>query len=106
MWSKLWKHINIHENNNLTIIYECRKYIYDKGRESRYKTFYIHALRHYTPLHAQDTWDTYKLGVGIFTMKGFERRHLESKQVVRNHTNKKVNITLQSAKKLYQKYNT
>ena len=67
------------------------------------ETFYIHALRHYTPLHAQNTWDTYKLGVGIFTMEGFERRNLESKQVVRNHTTKKGNITLQSATKLYEK---
>lgn len=47
-----------------------------------------------------------KLGVGIFTMEGFERRNMESKQVVRNHTNKKGNITLHSAKKLYEKYNT
>ena len=48
----------------------------------------MHALRHYIPLHAQNTWDTYKLGVGIFTMEGFELRNLESKQVVRNHTKK------------------
>ena len=26
----------------------------------------------YTPRHTQDTWDSYKLGVGIFTMEGFE----------------------------------
>ena len=66
----------------------------------------MHALRHYNIKHAQDTWTKYKLGVGIFTMEGFERRNMESKQVVRNHTNKKGNIILQSAKKLYEKYNT
>ena len=75
----------------------------DKGYK---ETFYMNSIRHYTPIHAQDTWDTYKLCVGIFTMEGFERRHLESKPVVRNHTNKKVNITLQSAKEIYEKYNT
>ena len=67
---------------------------------------YMHVIRHYTPMHAQDAWDTYKLGAGIFTMEGFERINFKSKQVVRNHTNKKGNITLQSAKKLYKKYNT
>ena len=41
------------------------------------ETFYMHALRHYTMKHAQDTWSKYKLGVGIFTMEGFERRNLE-----------------------------
>ena len=75
----------------------------DKGDKG---TFYMHDIRHYTPIHAQDTWKKYKLGVSIFTMEGFERRNMESKQVVRNHTNKKDNIILQSAKKLYEKYNT
>ena len=54
----------------------------------------MNALWHYTIKHAQDTWKKYKLGVGIFTMEGFERRNIESKQVVRNHTNKKDNIIL------------
>ena len=54
----------------------------------------------------QDTWDKYKLGVGFFTMEGFERRNSESKQVVNNHTNKKGSIAVQSIKKLYDKYNT
>ena len=70
------------------------------------ETFYMHSLRHYTMKHAQDTWIKYKLGIGIFTMEGFERRNLESKQAVRNHTNKKDNITVQSCNKLYEKYNT
>ena len=66
--------------------------------EKLYKEiFYMRALRHYKTLHAKREWDTYKLGVGIFRMEGFERINLESKQVVRNHTNKKGNITLQSA---------
>ena len=73
--------------------------VYKGGKE----TFYMHAIRHYKPIHAQDTWDTYKLGMGIFTMEGFERRNLESKKVVRNHTNKKGNMKLQSAKKKYEK---
>ena len=69
------------------------------------ETFYIHALRHYILKHAQDTWSKYKLGVGIFTMEGFERRNSESKEAVRKHTNKKDNITVQSCNKLYEKYN-
>ena len=69
------------------------------------ETFYMHALRHYILKHAQDTWTKYKLGVGIFTMEGFERRNKESKEAVRKHTNKKDNITIQSCNKLYEKYN-
>ena len=45
----------------------------DKGDKEK---FYMHALRHYTIKHAQDTWKKYKLGVGIFTMEGFERRNM------------------------------
>ena len=52
--------------------------------------------------HAQDKWTKYKLGVGIFTMEIFELRNMESKQLVRNHTNKKNNIIVQSCNKLYE----
>ena len=40
----------------------------DKGDKG---TFYMHGIRHYTPIHAQDTWKKDKLGVTIFAMEGF-----------------------------------
>ena len=69
------------------------------------ETLYIHTLWHYILKHAQDTWTKKKLGVGIFTMEGFERRNKESMEAVRKHTNKKDDMTIPSCTKLYEQYN-
>ena len=50
-----------------------------------------------------DTWNTYKLGVGIFTMQGFERRNKESKATLLR-TNNKGNIMIQNLVKLFTKF--
>ena len=44
------------------------------------ETFYMHTLRFYLPKIVDDTWERYRLGIGIFTMQGFERRNKESKK--------------------------
>ena len=45
-------------------------------------TFYFHCLRFYLPQIADITFKRHKLGLGIFTMQGFERRNKESKNTI------------------------
>ena len=55
----------------------------------------------------KDTWETYGLGVGIFTMQGFERRNKESKFTLQHRTNNKGNVIIQNLVKLFGSfYNT
>ena len=42
------------------------------------ETFYLHTLRYYITNIIKHTYDTYELGVGIFTMQGSEHRNKES----------------------------
>ena len=34
---------------------------------------------------AKLTWSKHKIGIGLFTMQGFERRNKESKHIFNNH---------------------
>ena len=67
------------------------------------ETFYLHTLRYYMYDIIVDTWNKYELGVGIFTMQGFERRNKESKATLL-HTNNKGNIMIQNLVKLFTKF--
>ena len=46
-------------------------------------SFYFHCLRFYYPKLAKITFERHKLGLGIFTMQGFERRNKESKNTLK-----------------------
>lgn len=45
---------------------------------------------------AEYTWDKYKLGLGVYTMQGFEWWNKDSKMTLQNFTNNKGNIIKQS----------
>jgi hypothetical protein len=51
--------------------------------EENDETFYLHTLCHYLPVHAKLTFQRHRLGLGIFTMQGFERRNKESKNCIK-----------------------
>ena len=51
-------------------------------KEHNDETFYFHCLRYYLPKIASLTFERHKLGIGIFTMQGFERRNKESKNTI------------------------
>ena len=65
------------------------------------ETFYMHCLRCYTPHIAEITYKQHHLGVGIFTMQGYERRNKESKWSYSHHTNEKDNILTQNLHRLH-----
>ena len=68
------------------------------------ETLYQHVLRYYVPHIAQVTFDKFKLGPGIFTMQGYERRNKESKNIYRRFNNHKGNILTQNLKRLWDLY--
>ena len=42
------------------------------------ETFYIHSITKYIPVIMRRTYDQHKLGVGIFTMEGFEYKNIQA----------------------------
>ena len=65
------------------------------------ETFYMHCLRFYIPMIAEKTLRDHGLGVGIFTMQGFERRNKESKNVLRRFSNGRQNVCVNNLKRLW-----
>ena len=65
------------------------------------ETFYMHCLRCYIPHIAKITYEEHHLGVGIFTMQGYERRNKESKWSYTHHNNKKRKILTQNIHRLH-----
>ena len=49
------------------------------------ETFYLHAMSQYMPVLMKDTYDDHRLGLGIFTMEGFEYKNYSSKHAIREH---------------------
>ena len=88
---------------NVQAFYAAGKnsYLQPKDIEGDGETFYCHTLRFYMLKFAKQTWDKHRLGLGIYTMQGFERRNKESKNTFRRFTNKKGNCILSNLKRLW-----
>ena len=65
------------------------------------ETFYLHVLRFYLPQIAKKTMEDHGVGLGIFSMQGFERRNKESKNTLRRFSNRKGNVLLNNLRRLY-----
>ena len=76
-------------------LYKYGKNTYLRGNEYD-ETFYFHCLAFYLPKLAKITFERHNLGLGIFTMQGFERRNKESKNCFKRFTtnNKKSDAIL------------
>ena len=70
------------------------------------ETFYLHCLRFYLPPIAKTTLEKHNLGLGIFTMQGFERRNKESKNAFKRFSNGKHNVVLSNLKRLWDVFIT
>ena len=71
------------------------------------ETFYLHALCYYLPVHAELTFKRHRLGLGIFTMQGFERRNKESKNCIRRFSTanrKSLQFLVNNIRRLMQVY--
>ena len=60
------------------------------------ETFYMHALRWYFPRIMQETYNKHDLGIGIFSMEGFENKNSKSKTALRRYSNHRGNLCSQS----------
>ena len=79
-------------------------FLSDGNIVGRLETFYMHTLRFYIPKIARITYDRHRLGVGIFSMQGFERRNKESKNCLKRFSNNKGNIVVPNMKRLWDVY--
>ena len=69
------------------------------------ETFYTHTLRYYLPVIARSTFQDYKLGLGIYTMQGFERRNKELKNTLHRFTNGKGDVLPNNISRLHDIFN-
>ena len=53
---------------------------------------------------AKITFERHRLGVGIFTMQGYERRNKESKKTFKRFNNHKGNILVENINRLQDVY--
>ena len=65
------------------------------------ENFYCHVLTDYMAVFMQETYSTYKLGTGIFSMQGFERRNKESKNCAKRFCNNRYNICISTMVRLF-----
>ena len=68
------------------------------------ETFYMHVLRFYLPQIAKKTLTDHELGLGIWTMQGFERRNKESKHTLKRFSNNKGNVLIPNIRRLWDIY--
>ena len=65
------------------------------------ETFYLHTLRFYLPNIAKETLRKHSLGLGIYTMQGFEHRNKESKNTLNRFSNGINNIAINNLRRLW-----
>ena len=74
------------------------------GEVGYYETSYMHILRFNLAELAKITYDRHKLGIGVFTLQGYERRNRESKFIYDRHCNNRGNLCYSTMKRLTEKF--
>ena len=69
-----------------------------------HETFYAHAVRWYFPKLLKRTYNKYGLGLGVFSMEGFEAINYMTKRFIRDHTNRRGNICFQTMVRIVLTY--
>ena len=118
LWEQMFKFLAITyldngENNYVKAIERFERSVrrfYDVGSRTflsssgEEETFYCHVLRFYMLPIAKKTYERHKLGLGIFSMQGFERRNKESKRCLTRTSNYRGNIVVNNVKRLWDYY--
>ena len=65
------------------------------------ETFYLHVLRFYLPQKMHQLYVKHKVGLGVCTMQGFERRNKESKNTMQRFYNGRGNVLVTNMKRLW-----
>ena len=61
-----------------------------------HETFYAHALCFYVVTILKRTYSKYGIGLGVFTMEGFEAINVSTKRLLCNHSNHHGNVCVQA----------
>eukprot|EP00978_Attheya_sp_CCMP212_P008133 scaffold18931_cov62-Attheya_sp.AAC.9 len=73
---------------NLASFYECGHTTFlTKNADGDNDIFYSHVLRFYLPRFAHEMFDNYNVGLGVFTMHGYEHQNKESKNTLKRFSN-------------------
>ena len=88
------------ENVKLFYHYGSKTFL-TKNNVGDLETFYMHTLRFYMHPIAQETYAFHGLGLGVFTMQGFERRNKESKNTLRRFSNHRGNVVVPNMKRVF-----
>ena len=92
---------------NVKQLYDCgckSFFLGDDGTKGQMETAYMHILRFHIARFARITFKRHGLGVGVFTLQGYERRNKESKIIFANHTNSRGNVCLSTMKGLNNRF--
>ena len=68
------------------------------------ENLYSRVLKLYLPKIAKKALEDHNMGIGIFTMQGFEHRNKESKHAFVKYTKKRGNVCVQIMKRLWDVY--
>ena len=76
--------------DNVKLLYEygSRSFL-TKTTVGDQETFYTHTLWYYMPHLARETYCKHGIGLGVFTMQGFEHRNKERKNTLRRFSNRR-----------------
>ena len=72
-----------------------------RDKEGTRENFYSHVLIHYMHPIIMQTFNKYKLGLGIFSMQGIERRNKESKNCAKRFCNFRSNLCISTMGRLF-----
>ena len=71
------------------------------NEEDQKETFYFHVLQNYMlPIMIQ-TFETFNMGLGIYSMQGIERRNKESKNIAKRFSNNRYNLCFSTMQRLF-----
>ena len=91
---------------NLKDFYEVggNSFLTKGGTSGDDETFYMHCLRFYLPDIAKKTLKDHNLGLGVFTMQGFEHQNKISKRLWNRFNNHTQKVLVQNLNRLFDAY--
>ena len=76
------------------------------GADDAGETTYLHILRYNLATFARQIYNDHWLGIGVFSIQGYERRNKESKHIFTHHTNSKGNLSIITQGQILLGYST
>eukprot|EP00978_Attheya_sp_CCMP212_P012782 scaffold31964_cov35-Attheya_sp.AAC.1 len=92
-------------DSDIKRFYKCGRTTWlTKNSEGDDEFLYSHVLWFYIPRMAREIFEKQGVGIGVFTMQGYERRNKESKNIMKRFSNNKGNLVMQNLKRLWDRF--